>query len=124
MAKTRFRKPVQFIGVMSAATVDFASLAISTTFTPPAMGITLGLGTDDDQTSKLDGVYISFSFDGASSASLTHNIGATCIGWIVTRTDAALATAQGQWCGSTLANCTSILNLCSNGTCDIMVFAF
>ena len=104
MGTTHFRKNVNIAvlsaaaadcTVLSATTADCASLAISTTFTPPAQSVTLGLGTASDATSKLDGVYLSFAFDGASSQTTTHGIGATCIGWIVTRTDAALATAQG-----------------------------
>ena len=71
MAKTRFKATAYFQNLvasnlrcstaMSVVTGSFASLAISTTFDPPAKGITLGNATHSDATSKLNGVYLYYS---------------------------------------------------------------
>jgi len=122
LSKTRFRKDIAFVGTASAqGTMYAASLAVVTTFTPPAQSIDLGSTTHGGETSKLNGVYLSFAF-GATAAvavAVTHGFGSTIKGWIPVNKSAS----YGIWC-SNIAATTSTLSLKAGGTMTARIFAF
>lgn len=117
---TNYRKPVKFNATASLGTTDIASLAISTTFTPPAQSISLGTGGHLSTSSKLDGVYMSGFLSGATSVLLTHGL-AYVTGWWVVQKNASIAI----WCSDITATTTATgITFTGAGTCTFKVFIF
>ena len=123
MAKTRFKATMYLQDLNVSAAISVSSMAVDTTFTPPAQSVDLGTASNLDATSKLNGVYLSYNLDGGASATITHGLGQVVKGWWIVK--APVSSERVVYCEDiSLATAELTLVAGTNSTGAFTVFAF